>query len=126
LFLDLGFVLYCQDLFLVLANSSASLRSLASSTSGAGLDSGSASPWVSRAERLGSTSTEDDAPLVELTVVLFFLADILGLILEPNTNGGRQLLWGKPQLSHTNNEGKTKAQELKPKRGTKDSQKLFF
>jgi hypothetical protein len=35
------------------------------------------------------------------------------------------MLWGKPQLSHTNNEGKTKAQELKPKRRTKDSQKLF-
>jgi hypothetical protein len=35
------------------------------------------------------------------------------------------VLWGKPQLSHTNNEGKTKAQELKPKRRTKDSQKLF-
>jgi hypothetical protein len=35
------------------------------------------------------------------------------------------VLWGKPQLSHTNNEGKTKAQELKPKRGTKDNQKLF-
>jgi hypothetical protein len=81
---------------------------LASSASCARLDSGSASPWVSRAERLGSSSTEDDAPLVELTVVLFFLVDILGLILEPNTNGGRQLLWGKPQLSHTNNEGKQK------------------
>jgi hypothetical protein len=68
---------------------------------------------------------EDDAPLVELTVVLFFLVDILGLILEPNTNGGRQLLWGKPLLSLTNNEGKTKTQELKPKRITKDNQKLF-
>jgi hypothetical protein len=32
------------------------------------------------------------SPLVELAVVLFFLVDILGLILEPNTNGGRQLL----------------------------------
>jgi hypothetical protein len=42
---------------------------------------------------LGSSSKEDDAPLVELTVVLFFLVDILGLILEPNTNGGRQLLY---------------------------------
>jgi hypothetical protein len=80
---------------------------------------------VSRAERLGSSSTEDDAPLVELTVVLFFLVDILGLILEPNTNGGRQLLWEKPQLSLTNNEGKTKALRLKPKCRTKDSQKLL-
>jgi hypothetical protein len=31
--------------------------------------------------------------LVELAVVLFFLVDILGLLLEPSTNGGRQLLW---------------------------------
>jgi hypothetical protein len=31
---------------------------------------------------------------VELAVVLFFLVDILGLLLEPSTNGGRQLLWG--------------------------------
>jgi hypothetical protein len=54
--------------------------------------SGSASPWVSIAERLGSSSKDDDAPLVELTVVLFFLVNILGLILVPNTNGGRQLL----------------------------------
>jgi hypothetical protein len=46
--------------------------------------------------------------LVELTVVLFFLVDILGLILEPNTNGGRQLLWGKPQPSHTNNKRRQK------------------
>jgi hypothetical protein len=58
-----------RSLFLVLANSSASLRSLASSASCVGLGSGSASPWVSRAERLGSSSKEDDAPLVELTVV---------------------------------------------------------
>jgi hypothetical protein len=35
------------------------------------------------------------------------------------------VLWGKPQLSLMNNEGKTKAQEQKPKRRTKDSQKLF-
>jgi hypothetical protein len=93
---------------LVLANSSASLRNLASSTFYVGLGSGSASPWVSRAERLGSSSKEDDTPLVELTVVLFFLVDLLGLILEPNTNGGRQLLWGKPQLSHTNNKRRQK------------------
>jgi hypothetical protein len=31
--------------------------------------------------------------LVELAVVVFFLVDILGLLLEPSTNGGRQLLW---------------------------------
>jgi hypothetical protein len=35
---------------------------------------------------------DDDAPLVELTVVLLFLVDILGFLLEPSTNGGRQLL----------------------------------
>jgi hypothetical protein len=46
--------------------------------------------------------------LVELTVVLFFLVDILGFLLEPNTHGGRQLLWGKPQLSHTNNKKRQK------------------
>jgi hypothetical protein len=44
---------------------------------------------VSRVERFGSSSMDDDAPLVELAVVLFFLVDILDLILEPNTNGGR-------------------------------------
>jgi hypothetical protein len=48
---------------------------------------------VSKVERFGSSSMDDDAPLVELAVVLFFLVDILGLLLEPNTNGGRQLLW---------------------------------
>jgi hypothetical protein len=37
------------------------------------------------------------------------------------TLGRRRVLCGKPQLSHTNNEGKTKAQEPKPKRRTKDS-----
>jgi hypothetical protein len=51
---------------------------------------------------------DEDAPLVELAVVLIFLVDILGLILEPNTNGGRQLLWEQPKLLHTNNEGKQK------------------
>jgi hypothetical protein len=80
---------------------------------------------VSRAERLGSSSKEDDAPLVELTVVLFFLVDILGLILEPNTNGGRQLLWGKPQLSHTNNKRELKLENQKPKCRAKDKQKLL-
>jgi hypothetical protein len=30
--------------------------------------------------------------LLELVVVLFFLVDILGFLLEPNTNGERQLL----------------------------------
>jgi hypothetical protein len=54
---------------------------------------------------------DDDTPLVELAVVLFFLVDILGLMLEPNTNGGRQLLWGRPKLSHTNNEGKLKLKD---------------
>jgi hypothetical protein len=60
-----------------------------------------------------------------LTVVLFFLVDILGLILEPNTHGGRQLLWGKPQLSHTNNEGKQRLKNQNTKHRTKDNQKLF-
>jgi hypothetical protein len=64
--------------------------------------------------------------LVELTVVLFFLVDILGLILEPNTNGGRQLLWGKPQLSLTNNEEKTKALGLKAKMQNKGQPKAPF
>jgi hypothetical protein len=33
-------------------------------------------------------SKDDEAPFVELVVVLFFLVDILGFLLEPNTNGG--------------------------------------
>jgi hypothetical protein len=40
------------------------------------------------------------SPLVELAVVLFFLVDILGLLLEPSTNGGRQLLWGSEATFH--------------------------
>jgi hypothetical protein len=48
---------------------------------------------VSKVEGFGSSSRDDEAPLVELAVVFFFLVDILGLLLEPNTNGGRQLLW---------------------------------
>jgi hypothetical protein len=63
--------------------------------------------------------------LVELTVVLFFLVDILGLILEPNTNGGRQLLWGKPQLSFTNNEGK-KGSKTQTKMQNKGQPKASF
>jgi hypothetical protein len=35
-----------------------------------------------------------------LTVVLFFLVDILGFQLEPNTNGGRQLLWCSEATPH--------------------------
>jgi hypothetical protein len=81
---------------------------------------------VSIAERLSSSSKEDDAPLVELTVVLFFLVDILGLILEPNTNGGRQLLWGKPQLSLTNNERELKLENQKPKCKAKRQTKASF
>jgi hypothetical protein len=81
---------------------------------------------VSIAERLRSSSKEDDAPLVELTVVLFFLVDILGLILEPNTNGGRQLLWGKPQLSLTNNERELKLENQKPKCKAKRQTKASF
>jgi hypothetical protein len=54
--------------------------------------SGSSSPWVSKVDGFNSSSRDDEAPLVELAVVLFFLVDILGFLLEPNTNGGRQLL----------------------------------
>jgi hypothetical protein len=68
---------------------------------------------------------DDDAPLVELAVVLFFLVDILGLLLEPNTNGGRQLLWAIAEATeHKQCEG-TKAQESKPEYKTKDNQKFF-
>jgi hypothetical protein len=56
------------------------------------LDSGSSSPWVSKLDGFNSSSRDNEAPLLELTVVLFFLVDILGFQLEPNTNGGRQLL----------------------------------
>jgi hypothetical protein len=40
---------------------------------------------------------------VEIAVVLFFLVDILGFFLMPNTNGGRQLLW-RSEATFTNNE----------------------
>jgi hypothetical protein len=45
-----------------------------------------------------SSSRDDEAPLVELAAVLFFLVDILGLLLEPSTNGERQLLWGSKAI----------------------------
>jgi hypothetical protein len=35
------------------------------------------------------------------------------------------VLWGKPQLSHTNNERELKLKNQKPKCGTKDKQKLL-
>jgi hypothetical protein len=47
---------------------------------------------VSKLDGFNSSSRDDEAPLLELAVVLFFLADILGFLLEPNTNGGRPLL----------------------------------
>jgi hypothetical protein len=50
-----------------------------------------------------SSSRDDEAPLVELAVVLFFLVEILGFFLKPNTNGGRQLLCGS-KATFTNNE----------------------
>jgi hypothetical protein len=56
------------------------------------IGSGSSSPWVSKLNGFNSSSRDGEAPLVELTVVLFFLVDILGFQLEPNTNGGLQLL----------------------------------
>jgi hypothetical protein len=37
---------------------------------------------------------------MELAVVLFFHVDILGFLLEPNTNGGRQLLWCSEATPH--------------------------
>jgi hypothetical protein len=90
---------------LALANSSASLRNLASSASYAALavvapSSGSYSPWVSNVDGFNSSSRDDEAPLVELAVVLFFLVDILGLLLKPSTNGGHQLLWGSEATFH--------------------------
>jgi hypothetical protein len=47
-----------------------------------------------------SSSRDDEAPLVELAVVLFFLADILGFLHELNTNGGRQLLCSSEATPH--------------------------
>jgi hypothetical protein len=44
-----------------------------------------------------------------------------------NSKGGKwiKVLWGKPQLSHTNNEGKQKLKNQYAEHRTKDSQKLF-
>jgi hypothetical protein len=67
------------------------------------LGSGSSCPWVSRVDGFNSSSRDDEAPLVELAVVLFFLLDILGFFLMPNTNGGRQLLWDS-EATFTNKE----------------------
>jgi hypothetical protein len=44
---------------------------------------------VSKVEGFRSSSRDDETPLVELAVVLFFLVDILGLLLEPSTNSER-------------------------------------
>jgi hypothetical protein len=69
---------------------------------------------------------DDDAPLVELAVVLFFLVDILGLILDPNTNGGRQLLWRQPKLPRTNNEGKPKLKNQNQNSGQRTTKSSFL
>jgi hypothetical protein len=47
---------------------------------------------VSKLDEFNSSSRDAEAPLLELTMVLFFLVDILGFLLEQNTNGGCQLL----------------------------------
>jgi hypothetical protein len=61
-----------------------------------------------------SSSRDDEAPLVELVVVLFFLVDILGLLLKPSTNGGHQLLWDSEATFSQTMKEKLKAQETKP------------
>jgi hypothetical protein len=58
-------------------------------------------PWVSKLDGFNSSSRDDEAPLLELAVVLFFLVNILGFLLEPNTNGGRQLLCYAKALTQT-------------------------
>jgi hypothetical protein len=65
------------------------------------LDSESSSPWVSKLDGFNSSSRDDDAHLLELAVVLFFLVDILGFLLEPNMNGGLQLLCYAKALTQT-------------------------
>jgi hypothetical protein len=47
---------------------------------------------VSKFDGFNSSSRDDEALLLELVVVLFFLVDILGFLLKPNTNGEHQLL----------------------------------
>jgi hypothetical protein len=68
---------------------------------------------------------DDEAPLPELAVVLFFLVDILGLLLEPSTNGGRQLLWRLPKLPCTNNESKLKLKNQNHNTKQRTTKKLF-
>jgi hypothetical protein len=70
---------------------------------------------VSKVDGFNSSSRDDEAPLVELAVVLFFLVDILGLLLEPSKNGGRQLLWDSKATFSQKMKEKLKAQETKPK-----------
>jgi hypothetical protein len=65
---------------------------------------------VSKVDGFNYSSRDDEAPLVELAVVLFFLVDILGFLLEPSTNGGANCC-GVAELPRTNNERKTSAQE---------------
>jgi hypothetical protein len=87
------------------------------------LDPGSSFLWVSKLDGFNSSSRDDEAPLLELAVVLFFLVDILGFLLEPNTNGGRQLLCYSEGI-HTNNEGKQRAQDHKHNLIPKEDQKI--
>jgi hypothetical protein len=67
---------------------------------------------VSRVDGFNSSSRDVKAPLVELAVVLFFLVDILGFFLEPNTNVGAnycgvaklpsRIMKGKKRLENQN------------------------
>jgi hypothetical protein len=69
---------------------------------------------VSRVDGFNFSSRDDKAPLVELAVVLFFLVDILGFFLEPNTNVGAnccgvaklpsQIMKGKKRLENQNSD----------------------
>jgi hypothetical protein len=65
-------------------------------------------------DRFNSSSRDDEAPLVELAVLLFFLMDILCFLLDPNKMMGANCC-GVAKLPSTNNEREQKAREPKPK-----------
>jgi hypothetical protein len=51
-------------------------------------------------DEFNSSLRDDEVPLMELAVVLLFLVDILGFLLEPNTKYGQQFLWCSEAIPH--------------------------
>jgi hypothetical protein len=60
---------------------------------------------VSNVDGFNSSSRDDEAPLVELAVVLFFLVDILGLLSSQAQTVGANCC-GVAELPFTKNKGK--------------------